>query len=330
MKKIAALFTALALILGLCTCSRSAAATWQEQYDLGIRYLSEGNYREAIIVFNAAIEIDPKQADAYIGLADAYVAQGDTELARQVLADALAVVTDADAIRSRLDKLEGGAVPGTAPGATVEPTQEPEPTPGPSPTPTPTPPSTATPTPTLTPTSTPEPAPETYVDPLGGNYRRINIYSPEGELVNYQEFFYDELGRKSGWDAYGYYGYGLNWPLPPAQLYEHGEITYDSQNRLERQQSYDADGILLAYMTFVYNNVFLTEAYHYTADGSEVIHLIYYYDAQGHLEKEEYYDQDSKTGGYNIFEHDESGNIIRSTDYSLDGIVVGYEFYVYE
>lgn len=30
--------------------------TWQEQYDLGLRYLSEGNYEEAIIAFTAAIE----------------------------------------------------------------------------------------------------------------------------------------------------------------------------------------------------------------------------------------------------------------------------------
>lgn len=44
MKKITALLTALALVLGLCACTQSATATWQEQYDLGVRYLSEGNY----------------------------------------------------------------------------------------------------------------------------------------------------------------------------------------------------------------------------------------------------------------------------------------------
>ena len=50
--------------------------TWQEQYDLGVRYLSEGNYKEAIIAFTAAIEIDPKQAPAYVGRGDAYVGVG--------------------------------------------------------------------------------------------------------------------------------------------------------------------------------------------------------------------------------------------------------------
>ncbi len=40
--------------------------TWQEHYDLGVRYLSEGNYEEAIIAFTAAIEIDPKQETLYL------------------------------------------------------------------------------------------------------------------------------------------------------------------------------------------------------------------------------------------------------------------------
>lgn len=38
---------------------------WQEQYDLGVRYLNDGNYEEAIIAFTAAIEIDPKKPQAY-------------------------------------------------------------------------------------------------------------------------------------------------------------------------------------------------------------------------------------------------------------------------
>ena len=133
MKKITALLIALALILGLCACS--ATATWQEQYDLGVRYLSEGNYREAIIAFNAAIEIDPKRADAYLGLADVYEAQGDTERARQVLADALAVVSDPSAIQSRLDSLGESASPGPTPGTGTEPTSAPAP--GTTPTPVP-------------------------------------------------------------------------------------------------------------------------------------------------------------------------------------------------
>ena len=67
------------LVLGLCSCGQSTEAQWQEQYDLGIRYLSEGNYEEAIITFTAAIEIDPNRAEAYMGRGDAYVGSGETD-----------------------------------------------------------------------------------------------------------------------------------------------------------------------------------------------------------------------------------------------------------
>ena len=89
MRKFIASVTVLALLLNLCACTvaqpedqgagASQGLTWQEQYDLGVRYLSEGNYEEAIIAFTAAIEIDPKQAPAYVGRGDAYALFGETE-----------------------------------------------------------------------------------------------------------------------------------------------------------------------------------------------------------------------------------------------------------
>ena len=80
------LILCLALLLPACTAGQPAATeqptqgpTWQEQYDLGLRYLEEGNYEEAILAFTAAIEIDPKRAPAYVGRGDAYVKSGETE-----------------------------------------------------------------------------------------------------------------------------------------------------------------------------------------------------------------------------------------------------------
>ena len=46
--------------------------SWQEQYDVGMRYLVEGSYMEAIVAFTAAIQIDPKQAAPYNGRAESY------------------------------------------------------------------------------------------------------------------------------------------------------------------------------------------------------------------------------------------------------------------
>lgn len=64
---------ALTLVLPLAGCTSKL-----DQYlDLGMKYLSEGNYEEAILAFTSAIEIDPKSVPAYEGRADAYAAQGD-------------------------------------------------------------------------------------------------------------------------------------------------------------------------------------------------------------------------------------------------------------
>ena len=77
MKRTLSLLLALVLLLTLCGCGKKdGGAAWQEQYDLGVRYLSDGNYEEAIIAFTAAIEIDPKRAEAYAGRGDAYLGQG--------------------------------------------------------------------------------------------------------------------------------------------------------------------------------------------------------------------------------------------------------------
>lgn len=79
MKKVSSLFVAVILLLSLCACMQSAEERWREQYDLGVRYLSEGNYEEAIIAFTAAIEIDPKRAEGYIGRGNAYALSEETE-----------------------------------------------------------------------------------------------------------------------------------------------------------------------------------------------------------------------------------------------------------
>ena len=93
----------LCLVLSMAACAK--APTWQEQYDLGVRYLSEGNYQEAIIAFTAAIEIDPKQENAYIGLADAYIGAGDTEKAVEVLEKAVEAIGETDKLTDTISAL---------------------------------------------------------------------------------------------------------------------------------------------------------------------------------------------------------------------------------
>ena len=111
-KKLVLIILIAAVVIGGATAAVVAvmnkdsddAPTWREQYNLGVRYLGSGNYEEAIIAFNAAIEINPKKADAYIGLADAYLGLGDIEGATEVLTEALSNVraSERDRIEAKL------------------------------------------------------------------------------------------------------------------------------------------------------------------------------------------------------------------------------------
>lgn len=104
MKRVCSLFVIFNMIFCLAACEESAEARWQEQYDLGVRYLSEGNYEEAIIAFTAAIEIDPKRPEAYLRLADVHIEQGHFDDAKTILETGYEVTADED-IKERLNRL---------------------------------------------------------------------------------------------------------------------------------------------------------------------------------------------------------------------------------
>lgn len=84
----------LALVALFFVLHTKSTPTWQEQYDLGVRYLSDGNYQEAIIAFTAAIEIDAMRPEAYLKAAEAYEAVGDSEAARAILEKGYAATGD--------------------------------------------------------------------------------------------------------------------------------------------------------------------------------------------------------------------------------------------
>lgn len=75
MRKVSKCIVSVLLLLGvmwvLCACKKQT--TWQDQYDLGMKYLKEGSYEEAVNAFQIAISIDAKQQKVYVGAADAYM-----------------------------------------------------------------------------------------------------------------------------------------------------------------------------------------------------------------------------------------------------------------
>ena len=80
-----------------------------EKLELGQQYLVELSYDKAVLEFTDAINIEPKSADAYIGLAEAYKGLGDTEKARKTLEKGYELTGDEriKALLEELDKAEG-------------------------------------------------------------------------------------------------------------------------------------------------------------------------------------------------------------------------------
>ena len=100
-KKIFILINIVTILL-LAACGKNAQTSWQKQYDLGMQYLEEGDYEQAIVAFTAAIEIDPKQVDSYINLANIYVEQEDYENAVSVLQKGLEDCDETEKLNEKL------------------------------------------------------------------------------------------------------------------------------------------------------------------------------------------------------------------------------------
>ena len=79
------LVVALSVVISTNVQSAKQEKALQEQLDLGNKYLNELDYEQAIVAYEAAIEIDPMSVDAYMGLADTYVNMEDFEKAKEVL-----------------------------------------------------------------------------------------------------------------------------------------------------------------------------------------------------------------------------------------------------
>ncbi len=74
-----------------------------EKLELAQKYLLELDYSNAVLEFTDAIKIDPKNPDAYIGLAEAYIGTGDTDKAVSALKKGLSETED-ERIEQLLEK----------------------------------------------------------------------------------------------------------------------------------------------------------------------------------------------------------------------------------
>lgn len=302
-------------VLLLCTAcgQKESVPTWQDQYDLGVRYLSDGNYEEAIIAFTAAIEIDPKQPLLYIGRADAYIAKGDTDenlssalldyekaislddanseawlgladvyirygdydKAMEVLREALDKTGNAQPIVAKLTEMESGSI----------------------------------------------------VD-SSNQVRRSSDYDLNGTLLGYTLYKYDEKGRRCGWENWSCSdsdGEGNTLPLDAPIMENYCVVSYDERDLPVRYQFYNADGASSSHDIFVYNTAGLkVEQHRYSVTGERECYFLFYYNDQGQEIRYEGYNDDGSMYNYWISEYDADGNFIKETQYNPDGSAFRY------
>ena len=296
----------LLLVLGiLCACGQSGEAKWQEQYDLGVRYLSEGNYQEAIVAFTAAIEIDPQRPEAYIGRGDAYALSGDTEeslaaalrdyeeaialdetlpeawlgladvyirrgdydKAMEILREALEKTGGDRSIAGRLLEMEGGSFADSA-----------------------------------------------------GRLRRLNGYDGAGNLIWYHIYTYNGEGRQSSVTSFDAAGNQTS----------HLDLTYTEAGDPIDWYSYPLDSG--AVMKFVYaydaagNAVRWTE---YDLDGEVLDYAVSEYDENGNKVREAHFGPNGEDWGYQTFAFDEQGRAMGEKSYAPDGALVSYSTWEY-
>ena len=346
MKRVFSLLLVLALTLSLCACGDNSAK-WQEQYDLGQKYLTDGNYEEAILAFTAAIEIDPKRAPAYVGRGDAYLGRGSDEesltaafadfetalslddslagaylglaevyIARDQFDEAMDILrrgvekTGDQRLSDRLAELESGNVSDYW-GRTLK---------------------------------------ETHYDGDGtltcwyeydyndqGQCIGITSYGPDGSQIQHIDQRYDAQGHmvygRYSWDCDGEMdgaAYTFNSEgKPEKRTLDSGESTvfaYDAEGRRVREEYYDETGELDGYRTTEYGDGY--QRYnHYDADGTLRGYEVNIDNGQGKRARYELYNADGTLTSYGIDVYDEDGNRIAWEHYDADGNLTGRDVY---
>ncbi|MBQ2886439.1 MAG: VWA domain-containing protein [Alphaproteobacteria bacterium] len=77
----------------------------KQQLDLGQQYLLSMDYEEAIAAYEIAIELEPKNTEAYLGMAQAYIAMGESQKAIKILKRGY-LETEDEEIKELLSELE--------------------------------------------------------------------------------------------------------------------------------------------------------------------------------------------------------------------------------
>lgn len=101
----AALAVCILIATILLTAGNASDKRVKELLAVGDRYLSELDYEQAVASYQAVIEIDPRNVDAYLGMAEAYLGADDMEAALAALTKGYELTGD-ERLAVRLEELQ--------------------------------------------------------------------------------------------------------------------------------------------------------------------------------------------------------------------------------
>ncbi len=321
----------LLIVLALCcvtSCADTAETvdtqelatvlTWQEQYDLGMKYLLDGNYEEAIIAFTAAIELEPKQSASYLGLAEVYIAQNDFETALDIIQAGLEQNPEDGDLLAKLEALESGnisdywgnvrKVSHYDGGGVLEWYHV-----------------------------------YTYAD---GNAETASLYDPQGALLDSFQYEYDDSGREltsvAGWNQDGWFAiHSYEWTedgqrlriterdRDPDNATQMVVLEYDEAGRCSTVYFYD-DGDLSNWTETLWNGNLRSEEISRDSMGNIAWRDVYEYDENGNKSKLTIYDGSGDIIGWTVYQYNEADLLVEQWDYIDDGTLQWRWVYEYD
>lgn len=289
---VGAVLVLLAVVITCVIVFGGSEGRLQDQLDLGAKYLEEMDYEQALVAFNTALEIDPKNADAYLGIVEVYIRTNDFETALEYAKEGYEVTGD-ERLKEKIDMIESGDIfasngwcmkmSGYDGDGNLVFWHE-------------------------------------YTYNLQGQTASVAKYNAQGVQEQYLEFAYDEEGRRLIDYSYGTLdGNITKWVLEYSgnnyrvthyegtsdEVTGYSEVETDADGKELKETRYDSDG---------------------TVRGTEV----YEYDEDGKLVKREYYDSDNELTGYYIHTYDEEGNRLQQQHYDSNGALTGYTEDIYD
>lgn len=105
---IGALLLVIAAVAGFLAVHHAMSKqSYSESIKTAEKYVQEGNYEQAVVSYQNAIEEMPEEEDGYMGLAEVYLQQDETSSAKVILKKGY-LITDSPKIRYMLDGIEDG------------------------------------------------------------------------------------------------------------------------------------------------------------------------------------------------------------------------------